>query len=291
VAPAVCLTFDVEEHHRIEAAAALDPSLEQKRIYADLMAASTRQILALLAKHDAKATFFIVGEIALSHPDLVREIAAAGHEIGSHSHDHRRVHRFDRDSFRDDLLRSKDALENASGTPVVGFRAPTFSIMTETNWALDVLAECGFAYDSSIFPIAGHDRYGVPHAPRTPFLAQGPTQTILELPPATYRFLGRNLPVAGGGYFRLFPPFLMHRGIRQLLTATTPPLAMLYFHPWEFDPDQPKLPLSRMSRFRTYVGIGKSMARLESLMVRYKPQLKRAVDAVAGLRGMGLARI
>ena len=283
--PAVCLTFDVEEHDRIEAAASLEwtiRTIEQKTVYAARMADSTRRLLDLLARHGVKATFFVVGEIALSHPDLVRDITVAGHEIGSHSHDHRRVHRFDPASFREDLLKSKTALEQASGQAVVGFRAPTFSIMKETAWAIDVLAECGFAYDSSIFPIAGHDRYGVPGAPRTPFIARGNAREIIELPPATYRILGRNLPVAGGGYFRLFPLMVMNAGIRQL-GKTTPPVAMLYFHPWEFDPGQPKLPLSRKSTFRTYVGIGSAMRRLESLIVTHKDQCQRTIDVVKNL--------
>src|SRR5262249_32672923 len=154
------------------------------------------------------ATFFVVGEIARSHPGLIRDIAAAGHEIGSHSWDHRRVHRFDPASFRDDLRRSKDALEQAGGKPVTGLRAPTFRVVRETGWGVDVLSECGFAYDSSVFPVR-HDRSGIAAAPRGLFRAEGRERTILELPPATYRVFGQNLPVAGGGYFRLFPPAVM----------------------------------------------------------------------------------
>src|SRR5581483_8378867 len=138
---------------------------------------------------------YIVGEIARTHPALVRAIHEAGHEIGSHSWDHRRVHRFTPDSFREDLLRSKDALEQAAGVSVSGFRAPTFSVVRETGWAVDILAECGFEYDSSIFPVR-HDRYGIPDAPRMPFLAVGNEREILEFPLLTYRLAGLNLPVA-----------------------------------------------------------------------------------------------
>jgi polysaccharide deacetylase family protein (PEP-CTERM system associated) len=282
----VILSFDVEEHYRIEAAAGLTVQDSVRADYARRMEDRTRLILDRLAARSVPATFFVVGEIARSHPGLIRDIAAAGHEIGSHSWDHSRVHRFDPASFRDDLRKSKDALEQAGGKPVTGFRAPTFSVVRETGWAVDVLAECGFSYDSSIFPIR-HDRYGIPNAPRSPFRAAGRERTILELPPATYRLFGQNLPVAGGGYFRLFPPAVMRAGIRQLGAKTVPPVAMLYFHPWEFDPDQPRLPLRTLSRWRTYVGIGKSVGRLERLM-NQPYTFRRALDLVAEIDSSGM---
>jgi len=272
----IILSFDVEEHFRIEAAAGLTVPAAARTEYARRMEDRTRLILDRLAARNAAATFFVVGEIAKTHPGLVRDIAAAGHEVASHSWDHRRVHRFDPASFRDDLRKSKDALEQAAGTPVLGFRAPTFSVVRETGWAVDVLAECGFRYDSSVFPVR-HDRYGVPAAPRGPFRAEGRERAILELPPATYRVLGQNLPVAGGGYFRLFPPAVMRAGIRQLAARTHPPVGMLYFHPWEFDPDQPRLPLGRIARWRTYVGVGKSLGRLDRLLAG-PYQFHRATD-------------
>ena len=277
----VILSFDVEEHHRIEAAAGLTCPPDLKRTYADRMERTTRELLVLLADAGAPATCFSVGQIAESHPRLVRDIAAAGHEVGSHGWDHQRVHRFTPDAFAEDVRRSKDALEQASGTPVAGYRAPTFSVVRQTGWAIDVLAEVGLRYDSSIFPVL-HDRYGVPDAPRTPFVAEGRTRGILELPPVTYRVLGRNLPAAGGGYFRLFPPAVMRAGIQQL-AAADPPVGMLYFHPWEFDPGQPRLPLGRLSRWRTYVGIGRSQARMKKLLDRYRGRFRRAVDVAAEL--------
>lgn len=281
------LSFDIEEHHRIEAAFGLSCPSDLQSEYARRMETTTRKILDRLAAFQAKATFFIVGEIAESHPKLVRDIADAGHEIGSHSHDHRRVNRFTPESFAEDLRTSKDRLEQAGGRAVRGFRAPTFSVMRETAWAIDVLAEVGFAYDSSIFPVR-HDRYGIPDAPRTPFVAVGREREILELPPATWRILGQNLPVAGGGYFRLFPPFVMRAGLSQLARRTSPAVGMLYFHPWEFDPDQPKLPLKRLSKWRTYVGIGKSFDRLDRLLQRYP--FRRGIDVVEGLTRESLPR-
>jgi polysaccharide deacetylase family protein (PEP-CTERM system associated) len=197
------------------------------------------------------------------------------------------VHRFDPASFREDLKRSKDALEQATGEKVSGFRAPTFSVVRETGWAIDVLAECGFEYDSSVFPVR-HDRYGIPDAPRSPFVAVGRERELVELPLLTYRVLGQNLPVAGGGYFRLFPPAVMRAGLRQAGWAAGPNVAMLYFHPWEFDPDQPRLPLGRLSRWRTYVGVTKTTARLERLLRGYP--FRRAIDVVWELRAEDLPR-
>jgi polysaccharide deacetylase family protein (PEP-CTERM system associated) len=279
--PATILSFDVEEHHRIEAASHLSISADSRRMYANRMESSTRLLLDLLARTNVKATFFVVGEIAESHPQLVRDIADAGHEVGSHSWVHRRVHHFGPESFRDDLLKSKDALEQATGTPVVGFRAPTFSVVRQTGWVIDVLADCGFEYDSSIFPVR-HDRYGIPTAPRSPFIAEGNERSILELPLATLRMAGQNFPVAGGGYFRLFPLAVMKAGMRQLARTTTPPVSMLYFHPWEFDPEQPRLALGRLSRFRTYVGMTKSLTRLKRLLAR--GAFRRAIDVVHDIR-------
>lgn len=284
VQPAVVLSFDVEEHHRIEAATTVSCPVELRATYAARMEATTEQILDRLAAHGVLATFYIVGEIARTHPQLIRAIAKGGHEIGSHGWDHRRVHTFTPEAFRRDILQSREALEDVSGTPVVGYRAPTFSVMRPTAWAVDVLAGCGLRYDSSIFPVR-HDRYGVPDAPRTPFLVEGAAHSLLELPPTTWRLGGQNLPVAGGGYFRLFPPFCMDRGIAQLHRQPWP-VAMLYFHPWEFDPEQPQLPLGRFSRWRTYVGIGKSNQRLERLLSKYRNLFCRAIDVVNGLESV-----
>ncbi|HJZ55122.1 MAG TPA: polysaccharide deacetylase family protein, partial [Gemmataceae bacterium] len=221
LAPAFVASFDLEEHDRIEAASGLDVSAELRAEYGRRMESTTRQLLDLLAAAEAKATFYIVGTIARTHPALVRAIHAAGHEVGSHSWEHSRVHRFTPDSFREDLLRSKDVLEQTIGDAVVGFRAPTFSIDRSTGWAIDVLAECGFEYDTSIFPVR-HDRYGIPDAPRGPFLAVGQEGEILEIPPVTYRAAGLALPVGGGGYFRLFPLAFMRAGLRQVARAAPP---------------------------------------------------------------------
>src|SRR5438874_6658664 len=195
------LGFDVEEHWRIEAASRLSFDAERRHYYAGRVGPTTRWILEQLARFEQKATFFLVGQLAREQPDLVRDIVADGHEVANHSWDHQRVHNFTPEQFRQDLRQSRDALEQIIGRPVVGYRAPTFSVVRQTAWALDVLAEEGFRYDSSIYPVR-HDRYGVPDAPRGPFLAQGRTHSLLELPPVRLDVLGLHLPAGGGGYFR-----------------------------------------------------------------------------------------
>jgi polysaccharide deacetylase family protein (PEP-CTERM system associated) len=286
VSAANVISFDVEEHHRIEAAVGLAVSADVRAEYAARMDAATRRLLDQLAAADVLATFYVVGEIARTHPALVRAIHAAGHEVGSHSWDHRRVHRFTPAAFREDLRTSKDALEQAAGAAVAGFRAPTFSVTRETGWAIDAIAECGFEYDSSIFPVR-HDRYGVPDAPRGPFLAAGAEREVLELPPLTYRVGGWNLPVAGGGYFRLFPLAAMTAGLRQAERSAPPQVGMLYFHPWEFDPGQPRLPLKRLARWRTYVGVERTTDRLGRLLAAFP--FRRAIDAARAIRASGAA--
>lgn len=261
----VVLSFDVEEHWRIEAAAHLTFDDATKSYYAQRVAAPTQWILDQLAEHQQRATFFIVGELAQEQTDLVKAIHAGGHEVASHGWDHRRILAMNREEFAEDVRKSKDALEQIIQEPVVGYRAPTFSLVRKTAWALDVLADQGMKYDSSIYPVS-HDRYGIADAPRGPFLAQGDNSELLELPPVRYDCLGLRIPMGGGGYFRLFPLWVLKRALRQVEQLQKPPLAMLYFHPWEFDPEQNQLPLSRLSRFRTYVGTSTSRSRLTRLM-------------------------
>ena len=265
--PCVILSFDIEEHHRIEAASHLSIPPDRQIYYRDRMETSTRWLLDQLAARDLKATFFVVGELAQLSRGLIHAIAQAGHEVGSHGWDHRRVLGMSPEAFRQDVRQSKDALEQATGNGVSGYRAPTFSIVRQTAWALEILAEEGYLYDSSIYPVR-HDRYGIPDVPLTPFLVRTKSGPILEVPPLTLRCLGMNLPVGGGGYFRLLPGFLMSWGIRQMRRRGRGVPAMLYFHPWEFDAGQDRLPLSRSSRLRTYGGIKTSRRRLEDLLER-----------------------
>jgi polysaccharide deacetylase family protein (PEP-CTERM system associated) len=280
-APPIVLSFDVEEHHRIEAAVDYDCPPDLRARYAARMEDCTRWLLDRLAEFNLKATFFVVGQVARSHPRLVRDLHAAGHEVASHSWDHRRLHKLTPFEFRADVRQSVAALEDAAGAPVFGYRAPTFSVVRQTAWAVDVLAELGLRYDSSVFPVR-HDRYGVPQAPRTPFHIHGARHALLELPPATLRWLGANLPVGGGGYFRLLPLGVLELALRQLRRTGVPGAAVLYFHPWEFDPEQERLPLGRLKAWRTYVGVRRSRPRLAALLARHR--FTRAIDVVGELQ-------
>jgi polysaccharide deacetylase family protein (PEP-CTERM system associated) len=276
---AAIFSFDVEEHYLIEAAAGLTVPAELKEHYRQRLDVSTRWLLEALAAGGVRGTFFIVGLAAHHNPALVRNIHAAGHEVACHSWAHSPLHLLGPAAFRADVRGSKALLEDLTGEAVVGFRAPTFSMARRTAWAIDILAEEGFRYDSSIFPIY-HDRYGIPEAPRTPFLVGGVGRRLLELPPLTYRLLGLNVPVGGGGYFRLLPKFLIHKAIKQVGKLAAGP-AMLYFHPWEFDPEQVRLPMGRLSRWRTYFGLGRTRARLARLLEGIP--CTRAADAAAEL--------
>jgi polysaccharide deacetylase family protein (PEP-CTERM system associated) len=265
----VILSFDVEEHHRIEAAAGLPADPARNAYYQGRVGLATRWLLDELGGRGIRATFFVVGQIARDQPDLVRAIHRGGHELASHSWDHRRLLHHTPGTFYEDVRRSKDAIEQVTGVPVLGYRAPTFSIVRQTAWALDVLAELDILYDSSIYPVR-HDLYGLPGAPRGPFLARGARHWLLEFPPATLGVPGLNLPTGGGGYFRLLPSWFLRKTLQQVERRCRPPVAMLYFHPWEFDADQARLPLRGLRRFRTYVGIGRTRARLAALLDHHR---------------------
>jgi polysaccharide deacetylase family protein (PEP-CTERM system associated) len=260
------LSFDVEEYFQVEAAAHIVspdgwPTLEKR------LPESVDKILTLLNDRKTSATFFVLGWVAKNEPDVVKRIAEAGHEIASHGMSHRMLTRLSPEEFRSDLQDSRKTLEDLTGRKVIGYRAPTFSITRKTAWALDVLAEAGFEYDSSIFPIR-HDRYGVPEAPIFPHLAIGPCGgKILELPPLVRRVLTINLPVGGGGYFRLLPARIVRGGVAFCEKQNRP--AMLYLHPWELDPDQPELPLSRLSRFRHRVNLAKTEGKLRLMLSQF----------------------
>jgi polysaccharide deacetylase family protein (PEP-CTERM system associated) len=273
--PRVILSFDLERHDTIEAAAQLPLDPAMRSYYQRRLHSTTRWLLDELGRHGIRATFFVVGQVARDDPALIRAIHRDGHELAIHSWGHRRVHHHTPASFRADVRQCRDELEQVSGAPVVGYRAPTFSIVRQTAWALDELAELGLTYDSSIYPV-WHDRYGVPRAPRGPFLAGGERHAILEVPPATYRLLGVNLPAAGGGTFRLLPLYFLRKALRQAENHAPAAVAMLYFHPWEFDAGQVRLPLGWLGRLRTYTGIGRTRTRLAALFAGFR--FTRAID-------------
>lgn len=230
--------------------------------------ANVERILALFARHDIHATFFTLGWIAERHPGVVRAIVAGGHELASHGHGHQRVSDLTPAAFLADITRAKKLLEDLAGVAVAGYRAPSFSIGRETLWALDALAEAGYRYSSSIYPIA-HDHYGMPEAPRFPYRPAS-CPALLEMPPTTVPLAGRNLPAAGGGYFRLLPYAASRWLIGRVNDLERRP-AMFYFHPWEVDPEQPRVsgaPLK--SRFRHYVNLNRMEAKLDRLCADFR---------------------
>ncbi len=267
--PVRSVTIDVEEYFHIEAAHGVidrgDWGSWPSRVRHNI-----DFLLELFDRHNQRGTFFILGDVARRHPPIAKLISQTGHEVASHGTGHDRLHRLNPDSFRQDLLASKQLLEDQTGGPVLGYRAPTFSVVPQTAWAIDVLVETGFRYDASIFPVR-HHWYGVPTAPDRPFWVRssltGPT--LLEIPPLTWTprrgpLKGRHIPVAGGGYFRLFPPWLMRQGLSQAAEENRP--AVLYFHPWEFDPQTPRMPLPLLRTLRTYIGLQSSRRRLDCIM-------------------------
>ena len=258
------ITVDVEDYFHTEAMSPAAPR-EIWESFPSRVEASTRRLLDCFARHDVKGTFFILGWVAKKSPALVKEIANAGHEIACHSYWHRAIFRLEPAEFREDTTEAKKAIEDAGGQAVFGYRAPSFSITPGTEWAYDVLAELGFTYDSSVNPIR-HDFYGNPRAPRGPHrVAAG---RLVELPIATSRMFGQNWPAGGGAYLRLFPRLYFHRAIAALDEKNTS--GMFYLHPWEVDPDQPRLKVGMKSRFRQYTGLTRMQPNLEMLLSQHQ---------------------
>jgi polysaccharide deacetylase family protein (PEP-CTERM system associated) len=225
---------------------------------------NTRKILQILERHNTRATFFILGWVAERCPGLVKEIADAGHEIASHGYAHELVYNQTPDEFKKDLLQSKDILETITGNPVFGYRAPSFSITPDSIWALDILRDLGFSYDSSVFPTSFHNRYGFNGTSCNPFRH---SNGLVEIPLSTYRFCGANFPLGGGGYFRLFP-YACFRHLCRRLQARGKGI-VFYLHPWELDPDQPRKNIRFNYRLRHYVNLQKTEKRLEKLLSEF----------------------
>ena len=260
--PRNALTVDVEEYFQVAAFEDTIPR-DQWSMHASRVEFSTGRVLDLLAAKRANGTFFVLGWVAERFPALIRRIVAEGHELASHGYDHRRVHEFSPDTFRDDVVRTKRLLEDVGGKEVYGYRAPSYSIDSRNLWALDILQEAGHRYSSSIYPIR-HDLYGMPEAPRFPFRFR--PDAILEIPVTTVELAGRKLPCGGGGYFRLVPYPAFRWALRRV-NGRDHQAGLFYFHPWEVDPDQPVVrgaPLK--SRFRHYLNLGNMHARLEHLL-------------------------
>ena len=222
---------------------------------------STRKLLRLFRKHDVRATFFVLGWVGERAPDLLKEVQADGHEIASHGYFHRLITEQTPEEFEADLLRSLDVIHSTTSEDVLGYRAPSFTVVKKTLWALDILKKHGIRYDSSIFPIGFHPDYGMADAPLARF--EHPNG-LTEFPLSVVELAGKRIPVSGGGYFRLMPYPLTRLLMKQCNNAGRP--VIFYLHPWELDPGQPRQPLTGLKRFRHYNNLNKTEARLERLL-------------------------
>lgn len=236
---------------------------------------NTHKLLELFQRHGVRSTFFILGWVADRFPSLVKDIAALGHEVASHGFNHELVYSLTPDQFRQDVRRAKLTIEDAAGCAVRGYRAPSFTVVKRSLWALDVLIEEGYEYDASIFPIH-HDRYGIPDAQRHVHTIDRPAGRIVEVPGSTVRVAGTNVPIAGGGYFRLLPYAWTRWGMKWVNEREGKPVTF-YLHPWEIDPHQPRFAVGRLTGVRHYTGLAETLSRLERLLQDFRFD---AIDAI-----------
>jgi len=259
-------TVDVEEYFQVNAFESVVSRDDWDR-WPRRLDRSVPRLLDELARSSSKGTFFVLGWVAQRSPEIVRAIASAGHEIASHGFWHRKVNLMSPTEFRDDVRAAKLVLEDLVGESVEGYRAPSFSITRGREWALDILVEEGFRYDSSIFPVRRRD-YGIPGSPRDPYSIERPGGSIVEIPLATASFAGLTLPAAGGAYLRHLPFPLIRRAFAQAGARGAP--ATFYIHPWEIDPDQPRLPVGSVTRLRHYRGLTRTFGRVRRLLDEFR---------------------
>lgn len=257
------MTIDVEDYFQVSAFDRIISRSEWSSLESRVCR-NTDRLLEIFDEFGVRGTFFILGWVADRFPDLVRRIAGAGHEIASHGYEHRLVFDGTPESFRADVRRAKVAIETASGRSVLGYRAPSYSITRDSLWAIDVLIEEGYLYDASIYPVR-HDRYGIPDAPRYLHRITRPHGGIWELPGSTVRYAGANLPIGGGGYFRMLPYRWTSRGIRHVNVVEGKP-AVFYLHPWEIDSEQPRFRAPLLTRLRHYRNLHQTESRLRRLL-------------------------
>jgi polysaccharide deacetylase family protein (PEP-CTERM system associated) len=282
------MTIDVEDYFHVSAlAGAIRPEDWHRWEYR--AEANTQRLLALFAEHDVKSTFFVLGWVAEKSPSLIREIHRQGHEVACHGFSHQLIYKQTPQLFTEETRCAKGLLEDLIGSEVKGYRAASWSITRQSLWALDVLVELGFKYDSSIFPIR-HDVYGIPNAPVAPARITTPKGRLLvEFPASIASFFGARLPVAGGGYFRLLPYWLTLHGLRQINETARRPFAF-YLHPWEIDPAQPRVEVGLKSRFRHYTNLERCEARLRDVLGRFRFSTMANVLTNMGLLGAAADR-
>jgi polysaccharide deacetylase family protein (PEP-CTERM system associated) len=261
------LTIDVEDYYHVSAFERV-VRYEDWDLYESRVKRNTDRILDLLDEHQTKATFFVLGWVAEQQPKSIRAISERGHEVASHGYAHRRIYTQTPDQFREETRRSKRIIEDIIGRPVIGYRAASYSVTRKSLWALDILSEEGFRYDSSIFPIF-RDRYGIPGYPRFPHRVKVNGGHLMEYPLSTVRVGGINIPIAGGGYLRLFPYAFTRWGLRWINEQEKQP-AIVYLHPWEIDPDQPRMDGNLLSNFRHYVNLDGTEEKFISLLREFK---------------------
>jgi polysaccharide deacetylase family protein (PEP-CTERM system associated) len=258
------LTIDVEDYFQVSNFEHLVKRGDWDK-YECRVVNNTRRILDILSENNTKATFFVLGWVAEHFPALISEIDSKGHEIASHGYWHKLVYDMTRDEFKDDLVRSIKALEHITSKKILGYRAPSCSITKDSLWAVDILKECGIKYDSSVFPIY-HDRCGIPGASR--FMYRWNNSEMPEFPFSTIKLLKNNIPVAGGGYFRLYPYWLTKWAINEINKSNSP--AMVYIHPWEIDPDQPMMNVNGLYKVRHYVNLKHNEKKIKKLLKDFK---------------------
>ncbi len=282
------LTVDVEDYYHVLAFSRVIPQ-EDWDSYPSRVAMNTYRLLEILARQGARATFFVLGWVARRYPKLVVDISKAGHKVGCHGYAHQPIYSGSPLDFRKDLRNAKQTLEDVLGLAIKSYRAPSYSIVSRTLWALEILGEEGIDYDSSIVPVI-HDHYGLPGAPRFPHLKDlACGRTLREFPPSTLRLWGCNVPVAGGGYFRLFPYSFTAWAIRRINQVERQP-AMVYLHPWEIDPEQPRIPASWRSRFRHYQNLESTEKKFVKLLQDFSwaPMEEVWSDRMDGAAGRGI---
>ncbi|MDB6087794.1 MAG: polysaccharide deacetylase [Gammaproteobacteria bacterium] len=286
--PINAFSVDVEDYFQVAAlAGAISRESWPTREYR--VERNTEIILDLLAEKKVRGTFFVLGWVAERSANLVARIAAAGHEIACHGYSHQLIYRQTPEVFREETLRAKHHLEDVIGKAVSGYRAASFSITRESLWALDVLIDAGFEYDSSVFPIH-HDRYGIPGASPEPGRIVAPSKrTLVEFPMSAAKFFGVQVPVSGGGYFRILPYWVTRAGLRQINQQAGRPFTF-YLHPWEVDPGQPRVKVSAFSRFRHYTNLHRCEGRLRRVLGDFSFASMREVLEMGGLLETTMAR-
>lgn len=260
-------TVDVEEYFHPTALASYYPMSEWDGLERRSPHVIPR-ILELLASHDVRGTFFVLGWLAEREPDMVRQIAAAGHEVASHGYEHELVSRLGPEGFRESVRRSKRVLEDLIGQEVIGYRAPSFSIVPGLEWAFDILLDERYRYDASLFPISQHPTYGYPEAGKDPYWIERPGGRLAEFPSTTALVFGRTWPASGGAYFRLLPYGLMRAGLKQAEARGAP--GMFYTHPWEMDDWVPRVAAPKLQMWRTFAGRRRTFGKTERLLAQFR---------------------